>query len=79
MVATAYAYRHTKEEWFREMHEEVCEFAFSNYPNGYGDWYNWLDWEGNPAETAALPVKNPFHLPRGLIYLTQLFQSDEMF
>lgn len=72
LVATAYAYKHTGDEWFRDMHEKVCEFAFSNYPNGYGDWYNWLDWEGNPAETAALPVKDPFHLPRGLIYLIQL-------
>lgn len=79
LVATAYAYKHTKDEWFREMHEKVCEFAFSNYPNGYGDWYNWLDREGNPTETAALPVKDPFHLPRGLIYLIKLFQSDEMF
>lgn len=79
LVATAYAYKHTKEEWFKEMHEKVCEFAFANYPNGYGDWYNWLDWEGNPAETAALPVKDPFHLPRGLIYLIKLFEGDEIF
>lgn len=79
LVATAYAYKHTKDKWFQKMHERICEFAFSNYPNGYGDWYNWLDWEGKPAETAALPVKDPFHLPRGLIYLIHLFKSDGMF
>lgn len=62
LVATAYAYKHTKDEWFLEMHRRVNTFAFSHYPNGYGDWYNWLDKDGNVAESAALPVKDPFHL-----------------
>lgn len=75
LVATAYAYKHTQDEWFKTMHENICGFAFSNYPNGYGDWYNWLDWEGKPTETAALPVKDPFHLPRGLIYLIKLLEG----
>jgi len=79
LVATAYAYKHTKDEWFKEMHKQICDFAFTYYPNGYGDWYNWLDWEGKPAETAALPVKDPFHLPRGLIYLIKLLESSEIF
>ena len=79
LVATAYAYKHTKDEWFKDIHEEVCEFAFANYPNGYGDWINWLDKDGKPAETAALPVKDPFHLPRGLMYLTELFEGGKLF
>lgn len=79
LVATAYAYKHTKDEWFKEIHEKVCEFAFANYPNGYGDWINWLDKDGNPAETAALPVKDPFHLPRGLMYLSELFEGGKLF
>lgn len=76
LVATAYAYKHTKDEWFLEMHRRVNTFAFSHYPNGYGDWYNWLDKDGNVAESAALPVKDPFHLPRALIYLCDLFQNQ---
>ena len=73
LVATAYAYKHTGDKWYMDIHKEVFEFAFANYPNGYGDWINWLDKDGNPAESAALPVKDPFHLPRALMYLTEIF------
>ncbi len=69
MVATMYAYKHTADEWFNDMHKKISNYAFSHYPNGYGDWYNWLDNDGNVGESAALPVKDPFHLPRALIYL----------
>lgn len=73
LVATAYAWKHTNDPWFLEIHKQVNEFAFSHYPTGYGDWYNWLDKDGNIGESAALPVKDPFHLPRALIYLRDLF------
>lgn len=76
LVATAYAWKHTKDSWFLDMHKKVNEYAFSHYPNGYGDWYNWLDNDGNVGQTAALPVKDPFHLPRGLIYLCDLFGNQ---
>lgn len=72
LVATAYAYKHTCDKWFEDMHLKIKDFAFSHYPNGYGDWYNWLDKDGNIAESAALPVKDPFHLPRALMYLCKL-------
>ncbi len=75
LVATAYAYKHTGDKWFMDIHKEVNKFAFSHYPNGYGDWINWLDKDGNVGESAALPVKDPFHLPRGLIYLSKIFEE----
>lgn len=75
LVATAYAYKHTGDRWFLDIHKKVNEFAFSHYPNGYGDWINWLDKDGNVGESAALPVKDPFHLPRALIYLTKTFED----
>ncbi|MBR6736739.1 MAG: AGE family epimerase/isomerase [Clostridia bacterium] len=75
LVATAYAYKYTKNEEFLEMHEKVNNFAFSHYPNGYGDWINWLDSNLQVAPSAALPVKDPFHLPRALIYLTKVFKD----
>lgn len=73
LVATAYAYKHTGDEWFLDTHKRVSEYALSHYPSGSGDWYNWLDENGKVGESAALPVKDPFHLPRGLIYLIDLF------
>ena len=75
LVATALAYKCTGDEWFMDIHRKVNEFAFSHYPNGYGDWINWLDKDGKVGESAALPVKDPFHLPRGLIYLSEIFKS----
>ncbi len=73
LVATAEAYRHTHDEEFLALHEKVRAFAFSHYPNGYGDWINWLDENGKVGTSAALPVKDPFHLPRGLMMLTKTF------
>ena len=75
LVATAYAYKHTGDKWFMDIHKKINEFAFGHYPNGYGDWINWLDKDGNVAESAALPVKDPFHLPRALMYLTKVFDE----
>lgn len=74
LVATAYAYKHTGDEWFMDIHKKVNEFAYKNYPNGYGEWYNWLDNDGNIGETAALPVKDPFHLPRALMMLIDVLE-----
>ena len=72
LVATAYAYRHTREAWCLEWHEKVRDYAFSHFPVPTGEWTQWLDRQGHKAASAALPVKDPFHLPRALIYLTDL-------
>lgn len=69
LVATAYAHKHTGETWCMEWHERVREFAESHYPMPGGEWRQWLDREGNPMASAALPVKDPFHLPRAWMQL----------
>ncbi len=74
LVATAYAYLHTGEDWCLQWHERIQKYAFSHYPVSTGEWTQWLDRYGNKAETAALPVKDPYHLPRGLMYLMDLFE-----
>lgn len=53
-------------DWFRK----VDEYAFRHYPvREHGEWTQRLDRFGRPfTETVALPVKDPFHLPRALIY-----------
>ena len=75
LVATAYAYLHTREDWCLEWHGKVQQWAFSHYPMPTGEWTQWLDRKGNKTTSAALPVKDPFHLPRGLIYLMELFEN----
>ncbi len=75
LVATAYAYLHTRDESFLDWHEKIKEFAFAHYPQPGGEWTQWLDRAGNKAGSAGLPVKDPFHLPRAMIYLIDLFEN----
>ena len=70
LVGTVYAYKHTGDEWFMDFHKELSEFVYKYYPSGKGEWYNWLDKDKNPTSSAALPVKDPFHLPRALMELS---------
>jgi N-acylglucosamine 2-epimerase len=72
LVATAYAYLHTRDELFLTWHRKVQEYALAHYPVPTGEWTQWLDRFGNTTQSAALPVKDPFHLPRGLMYLLGL-------
>lgn len=72
LVATAYAYVLTNDEVFWRWHVRVREYAISHYPVPTGEWTQWLDRLGKKAGSAALPVKDPFHLPRGLLMLSEL-------
>jgi N-acylglucosamine 2-epimerase len=50
-------------------HARLARWALERFPvRAHGEWRQRLDRAGNPlAEVVALPVKDPFHLPRGLI------------
>jgi N-acylglucosamine 2-epimerase len=57
------------EEWYRRVHD----WAFAHYPAPGGEWRQRLTREGRPTtEVIGLPVKDPFHLPRAAILITQL-------
>lgn len=53
-------------DWYWRMHD----YAFTHYPMPeHGEWTQKLDRRGNKiTDVIALPVKDPFHLPRALIY-----------
>ena len=46
------------------------EYCFTHYPvPEHGEWYRNLTREGEPSsDVIVMPVKDPFHLPRNLIY-----------
>jgi len=69
LYAPLLAYEHTGEDWCLEWYDKVHEYSFSHYPVAeHGEWTQKLDREGQIiTETVALPVKDPFHLPRALI------------
>jgi N-acylglucosamine 2-epimerase len=73
LYALLLAYEQSGEEWALEWFGRVHDYAFSRYPVPiYGEWTQKLDRRGEKfTQTVALPVKDPFHLPRSLIYCTQ--------
>lgn len=75
LVATAYAYAQCREKWCLDWHLRVQNFAFSHYPVATGEWTPWVDRQGRKMSNSVLPVKDPFHLPRGLMYMAELFES----
>lgn len=70
LYATLLAYELTGEPWCLEWHQRIHDYCFSHYPvPGAGEWRQKLDRRGAPiTDTVALPVKDPFHLPRALMY-----------
>ncbi len=76
LYATLLAYEHCRESWCLEWHERIREYSFSHYPvEPYGEWTQKLDRRGRPiTEVVALPVKDPFHLPRSLIYCVEVLE-----
>lgn len=70
LYATLLAYEHSGEQWCLDWHERVREYSYAHYPVPvHGEWTQKLDRLGRPITTVvALPVKDPFHLPRALLY-----------
>jgi N-acylglucosamine 2-epimerase len=70
MYATLLAYELTGERWCLDWHERIHDYCFSHYPvPGVGEWTQKLDRLGQRiTDVVALPVKDPFHLPRSLMY-----------
>jgi N-acylglucosamine 2-epimerase len=81
LYALLLAYSISSEQWCLDWFQRVHDYAFSHFPvPDYGEWIQNLDRRGRPvAELVALPVKDPFHLARALIYsvgvLEQLAKS----
>jgi N-acylglucosamine 2-epimerase len=69
LAATLMAYEADRNERWLAWHRRVMDWALARYPVlEHGEWRQRLTREGNPmTEFIALPVKDPFHLPRGLI------------
>jgi len=70
------AYEISGEAWCLDWFERVHNYAFGHYPvPGHGEWTQKLDRRGDKfTDTVALPVKDPFHLPRALIYCIEVLE-----
>jgi N-acylglucosamine 2-epimerase len=67
---------YTDAAWPQEWYWRVHDYAFSHYPvAGHGEWTQRLDRKGRKiTDLIALPVKDPFHLPRALIYVIDVLE-----
>jgi N-acylglucosamine 2-epimerase len=76
LYATLLAHELTGEPWCLEWHEKVSDWAWAHFPvPETGEWHQRLTREGQPTtEVVALPVKDPFHLPRAAILILQLLR-----
>lgn len=74
MYALHLADKLTDESWPREWLTRINGWAFEKFPERtHGEWRQRLDRSGHPITTlVALPVKDPFHLPRTLILAINL-------
>jgi N-acylglucosamine 2-epimerase len=78
LYALLLSYQLTGEQWCLEWYEEVHKWAFAHYPVPSGEWRQRLTREGHPTdEVIGLPVKDPFHLPRAAILITQLLAESQ--
>ena len=77
LYATLLAYELTGQDWCLAWYKKVADWAWSHFPMpNCGEWYQRLTREGKPSsEVIALPVKDPFHLPRGAILIVQLMSA----
>ena len=78
LYALLLAHQLTGESWCEKWFDQVYEWSFAHFmmPD-IGEWRQRLDRAGKPMTTIiALPVKDPFHLPRALILSLELLRKS---
>ncbi len=67
------AYEVCHQPWCLWWHERTLRYALAHFPVPvHGEWTQRLDRYGNRLDqVVALPVKDPFHLPRALVYAVE--------
>jgi len=76
LYALLLAHGLTGESWCEKWFDQVCEWSFEHFSMpDVGEWRQRLDRTGKPnTKVVALPVKDPFHLPRALILSLELLR-----
>jgi N-acylglucosamine 2-epimerase len=78
LYALLLAHRLTGESWCEQWYDRLHKWSFAHFSMPeVGEWRQRLDRAGNPITTVvALPVKDPFHLPRSAILAIELLQQS---
>ncbi len=78
LYALLLCHKLTGEAWCMEWYWRVHEWSFAKFSMpGVGEWRQRLDRKGEPiTELIALPVKDPFHLPRAALLIVELLAAE---
>ena len=78
LYALLLCHKLTGEAWCMEWYWRVHEWAFAKFAMPeVGEWRQRLDRQGEPiTELIALPVKDPFHLPRAALLIVELLAAE---
>jgi len=76
LYATLWAHERCGEEWCLDWYRRIHDYSFTHFPvKDHGEWTQKLDRRGNKiTDLVGLPVKDPFHLPRALIYCIDVLE-----
>ncbi len=79
MIALLRAYEISRAPWCLDWYERIHSYTFKHFPDSStGEWLQRLDRTGRPiSEIVALPVKDPFHLPRALMLCIEILDRIE--
>ena len=76
LYATLLAAEATGDERMRALHDQMFAYTFATFPNpdaSVGEWIHIRDRHGRPlSKVMGLPVKDPYHVTRNLLLLTEL-------
>ncbi len=79
LYATLLFGEHMNDQELRQWYERIFEYTFRVFPNPdreVREWVQIMDRQGNPQnKVTALPVKDPFHITRNLIYILQFLYA----
>jgi len=80
LYALLLSYSYTHEAWMEEWYWRIHDYTFGTFPaKGRGEeWIAICDRDGSPSDrVVALPVKDPFHVPRAFMHIVRLLDTPD--
>ena len=71
----------TNDEELKSWYQKIFDYTFRVFPNpdeNIGEWIQIQTREGKPqTKVVALPVKDPFHIARNILYILLFLYREE--